>query len=53
MRIGPFGIPELLIIMVILLFVFGAKRIPETARSLGQGLRLFKKGLIEEDDKQT
>ena len=40
----PFGIgvPELLIILVILILVFGAKRLPEAGRALGQGMREFK-----------
>lgn len=53
MRIGPFGIPELLIILAIVALIFGAKRIPEVAKSLGSGMRLFKKGLTEDDDKST
>ncbi len=52
MRVGPFGIPELLIIMTIILLIFGAAKLPEVGKSLGQGLRLFKKG-ITEDDNQT
>jgi len=50
MRIGPLGLPELLILMVIILLIFGAKRIPEISRSMGSGLRLFKKGLIEDEE---
>lgn len=40
----PFGIsiPELLILLVVLLLVFGAKRLPEMGRSLGRGMREFK-----------
>ncbi len=40
----PFGIsiPELLILLVVLLLVFGAKRLPEMGRSLGKGMREFK-----------
>ena len=46
----PFGGLELIILLVIILMFFGAKRIPELARSLGKGSREFRKGL-EEDDK--
>jgi sec-independent protein translocase protein TatA len=36
------GVPELLIILVILLFVFGPKRLPGLGRQLGSGMREFK-----------
>jgi TatA/E family protein of Tat protein translocase len=40
----PFGISiwELLILLVVLLLIFGAKRLPEMGRSLGRGMREFK-----------
>ena len=43
----PFGIgtSELLIIMVIVLLVFGAKRLPEIGQSMGKGIRDFKRSL--------
>ncbi|HDL63928.1 MAG TPA: twin-arginine translocase TatA/TatE family subunit [Proteobacteria bacterium] len=41
------GWPEILIILLIVLLLFGAKRIPEIARSLGQGMKEFKKGIKE------
>ena len=43
----PFGISiwELLILLVVLLLVFGAKRLPEMGRSLGKGMREFKEGV--------
>jgi len=40
--IGPIGTPELIIIMVVLLLLFGAKRLPEMGRSVGRGMREFK-----------
>ena len=39
---GFIGIPELLILFVVLLLVFGPKRIPEMGRSLGRGMHEFK-----------
>ena len=39
---GPVGLPELLVILVIALFLFGGKKLPEVARSMGQALRVFK-----------
>ena len=43
-RLGP---TELLIMIGILVFIFGAKKIPELARGMGQGIKEFKKGLTE------
>jgi len=51
MRIGPFGLPELLIILVVILLIFGARRIPEIGSSLGRGIRTFKSALMGEDEK--
>jgi sec-independent protein translocase protein TatA len=39
---GPIGWPEIIIILVVLLLLFGAKRLPEMGRSLGRGMREFK-----------
>lgn len=39
---GPIGIPELVIVLVILLVIFGPKRLPGLGRSLGTGMREFK-----------
>jgi len=36
------GLPEILIILVLVLIVFGPKRLPELGRSMGKGLREFK-----------
>ncbi len=41
-------IQELLIILAIMLLLFGAKRLPELAKSLGKSTREFKSGLEEE-----
>ena len=40
---GNFGGPDLLIILLIVLVLFGAKRLPELARGLGQSLNEFRK----------
>ncbi|MGE0879009.1 MAG: twin-arginine translocase TatA/TatE family subunit [Acidimicrobiia bacterium] len=52
MDIGP---PELLIIAVIVLLLFGGAKIPKLARSLGQAQKEFKQGLDEgrKDDATT
>jgi len=39
---GRIGIPELLIILVIVLIVFGANKLPQLGKGFGQGLRNFK-----------
>ncbi len=44
---GSIGFPELLMILLIALFVFGGKRLPEVARGLGAGIRDFKRALHE------
>jgi sec-independent protein translocase protein TatA len=43
------GVGELMIILVILTMLFGAKRIPELARGIGSGIRSFKSALKEDD----
>jgi sec-independent protein translocase protein TatA len=48
------GTPELIIILVIVILVFGASKLPELARGSGRALRIFKaetKGLGDDDDK--
>ncbi len=47
MGFGGFGIEKLLLVFVIVLLVFGAKRIPEIAGSMGKGIREFKKSINE------
>ena len=46
---GPFGIQELLIILLIVVVLFGARRIPELARGLGEGIRGFRSSLRGSD----
>ena len=50
---GMPGLPELLIILVIVFFLFGAKRLPELARGLGRSITNFKSGLNEEQKDET
>ncbi|MEI6632471.1 MAG: twin-arginine translocase TatA/TatE family subunit [Chlamydiota bacterium] len=44
------GLPELLVILFIILLLFGAKRLPETMRSIGKGVKEFKKGMKEAEE---
>ena len=45
--LNQIGLPEILIILLIVLLVFGAKRMPEIGASMGKGIREFKKSLTE------
>src|SRR5712692_2818676 len=47
------GYQELLVILVIVLVLFGAKRLPELARSLGSSLKEFKQGINEAKAEDT
>jgi len=44
------GFPELVVILLIVLVVFGAGRLPEIGTGFGKAIRGFKKGLIEPDE---
>jgi sec-independent protein translocase protein TatA len=46
---GEIGLDKLVLLLVVFLLLFGAKRIPETARSLGKGIRVFKDSLAGSD----
>ena len=47
------GYQELLIILVIVLVLFGANRLPDLARSLGSSVKEFKKGINEAEAEDT
>ncbi|HEY7497878.1 MAG TPA: TatA/E family twin arginine-targeting protein translocase [Vicinamibacterales bacterium] len=44
---GPIGMPELVVIMVIALIIFGPRKLPELGRSLGRSLNEFKRASNE------
>ncbi|MGH7198306.1 MAG: twin-arginine translocase TatA/TatE family subunit [Candidatus Omnitrophota bacterium] len=46
------GISELLVILLVCLLLFGANRLPEIGKSIGEGVREFKKSLKEIQDDQ-
>lgn len=48
---GSIGAPELIIILLIVLLIFGGAKLPKLARSLGQAQKEFKDGLSESADK--
>ncbi|MDI6799636.1 MAG: twin-arginine translocase TatA/TatE family subunit [Actinomycetota bacterium] len=47
---GGLGIPELVIILVIVLVIFGPKKLPEIGKALGSGIRELKKGAEGKDE---
>lgn len=48
-----FGVPELLIILVLVLLLFGVGRISQVAKELGSGIRAFKEGLQGKEAEKT
>ena len=50
---GNIGLPELIIIFLIVLFLFGAGKIPKIARDIGGGIREFKKSITGENDRNN
>lgn len=46
------GMPELLIIILIIVVLFGARRIPEVAKGLGEGIRHFKTGMRGDEPRE-
>ena len=53
MRVGPFGMTELLLILVVVLLIFGASRLPGVGSALGKGIRSFKSSVTGEDEQPT
>jgi sec-independent protein translocase protein TatA len=50
---GNLGVPELLVIALIALLLFGAGRIADIGKGLGQGIKNFKSGLKEGEDEPS
>jgi sec-independent protein translocase protein TatA len=48
---GKLGVPELLIILVIVILIFGANRLPEIGRGIGRGIRNFKDATKNDKDR--
>jgi len=58
--LGSIGMPELLVIFIIALIVFGPSKLPDLGKSIGEAIRGFKKAMdeperfpLEESEKQT
>jgi sec-independent protein translocase protein TatA len=51
---GNLGWPEIILLLLVALLLFGAKKLPDVGRSLGKGIREFKKALkgVDEDIEQ-
>jgi sec-independent protein translocase protein TatA len=47
---GNIGLPEILVVLVIALIIFGPKRLPELGRSLGKGIREFRSSISGHGD---
>ncbi|NQT81337.1 MAG: twin-arginine translocase TatA/TatE family subunit [Candidatus Aminicenantes bacterium] len=47
--IGPLGLPELLMIVVIIVIIFGARKLPELGKSLGEGIKNFRKSVTSKE----
>ena len=50
---GSIGTPEILLVLLVLILLFGAKKLPDLARGTGRALRIFKaetKGVMDDDD---
>jgi len=50
---GSLGAPELLIVLVVILVLFGGSKLPKLARSLGEAQNEFKKGIKSSDDEDV
>jgi sec-independent protein translocase protein TatA len=49
---GSIGMPELIIVLVIALIIFGPRKLPDLGSSLGKAIRDFKKAMNEPDEKK-
>lgn len=47
---GGLGMPELIVILLIVVMVFGASRLPQIGEGLGKGIQALKRGLKSDDD---
>ena len=50
---GNLGFSEIMILLVVVLLVFGAKRLPEIGASMGKGIREFKRSITDASDAVT
>ncbi len=50
---GPIGVTELLVILLIVVLIFGASKLPLLGKGMGEGIRNFRKGLKSDDGGQV
>jgi sec-independent protein translocase protein TatA len=50
---GSLGPGEIILILLVILILFGAKKIPEFAKGIGKGMKEFKKGIKEVEDETS
>jgi sec-independent protein translocase protein TatA len=48
--VGNLGFTEIMLILVVVLLLFGAKRLPEVGASIGKGIREFKRSITDTQD---
>lgn len=48
--LGPIGPLELLLVLLIVVIIFGARRLPELGKSIGEGIKNFRKSLSGKSD---
>jgi sec-independent protein translocase protein TatA len=51
--LGGFGLPELLVILVIILIIFGAGKLPQIGKSLGKGIKEFQAAIKGNKEENT
>lgn len=51
--LGPLGVPEILFIVLIIVLIFGARRLPDIGRGLGEGIRNFRGSMREMKDEYS
>jgi sec-independent protein translocase protein TatA len=47
--LGPIGPTELVLIILLIVIIFGAKKLPELGKSMGEGIKNFKKSITSRD----
>jgi sec-independent protein translocase protein TatA len=50
---GSLGLPELLVILVIVVLIFGANRLPQLGKGVGSAIKNFKEGMREGSSDET
>ncbi len=51
--LGSIGLPEIIVLVLIVLLIFGGKKIPELMKGLGKGVRSFKEGMKGLEDEES